>query len=70
MKKSTFGLLAASALLLTPVAAFAQDNQSNLQIGNNGAAAVGEGHYINQVGVQQSTLHDHTRRKKQIFSTH
>ena len=54
MKKSTFGLLAATALIFTPVAAFAQDSQQNLQINRSDAAAVGVGNYINQGTLQQS----------------
>ena len=54
MKKSTFGLLATAAMLLTPVAAFAQDAQSNLQINRSEAAAVGVGNVINQNTLQQS----------------
>ena len=54
MKKSTFGLIATAAMILTPVAAFAQDSQSNLQINRSDAAAVGIGNYVNQNTVQQS----------------
>jgi hypothetical protein len=54
MKKSTFGLLASLSLVLTPVAAFAQDSQQNLQINQSGAAAVGEGNYIQQTTDQYS----------------
>lgn len=48
MKKSTFGLIATAALIFTPVAAFAQDSQQNLQINHSGAAAVGEGNWVDQ----------------------
>ena len=54
MKKSTFGLLATAAMILTPVAAFAQDSQSNLQINRSNAAAVGVGNFVNQNTTQQS----------------
>jgi hypothetical protein len=54
MKKSTFGLIATVALIFTPVAAFAQDSQQNLQINHSGAAAVGEGNYIDQTTSQYS----------------
>ncbi len=54
MKKSTFGLLATAAMLLTPIAAFAQDSQQNLQINRSDAAAVGIGNYINQNTLQSS----------------
>jgi hypothetical protein len=54
MKKSTFGLLASVALVFTPVAAFAQDSQQNLQINNSAAAAVGEGNFVNQTVDQYS----------------
>ena len=54
MKKSTFGLLATAALVLTPFAAFAQDSQQNLQINRSDAAAVGVGNYINQTTGQFS----------------
>jgi hypothetical protein len=54
MKKSTFGLIATAALIFTPVAAFAQDSQQNLQINNSAAAAVGEGNYIDQTTGQYS----------------
>ena len=54
MKKSTFGLLAATALIFTPVAAFAQDAQQNLQINNSNAAAAGGGNFINQTTHQAS----------------
>ena len=54
MKKSTFGLLATTAMLLTPVAAFAQDAQSNLQINRSSAAAVGEANVVNQLTNQTS----------------
>ena len=54
MKKSTFGLLATAAMILTPVAAFAQDSQSNLQINRSDAAAVGVGNFVNQNTVQES----------------
>ncbi len=54
MKKSTFGLLATAALIFTPVAAFAQDSQQNLQINRSDAAAVGVGNYINQATGQFS----------------
>ena len=57
MKKSTFGLLATAALIFTPVAAFAQDSQQNLQINRSDAAAVGVGNYINQDTLQQSQQH-------------
>jgi hypothetical protein len=54
MKKSTFGLLATAAFILTPVAAFAQDSQQNLQINHSSAAAVGEGNFVNQTVDQYS----------------
>ena len=54
MKKSTFGLLATAAMLLTPVAAFAQDAQSSLQINRSDAAAVGKGNFVNQATSQTS----------------
>jgi hypothetical protein len=54
MKKSTFGLLATVALIFTPVAAFAQDSQQNLQINHSSAAAVGEGNFVNQTVDQYS----------------
>jgi hypothetical protein len=54
MKKSTFGLIATAAMIFTPVAAFAQDSQQNLQINHSGAAAVGEGNFINQTVDQYS----------------
>ena len=52
MKKSTFGLIATAAMLFTPVAAFAQDSQSNLQINRNAGAAAGYGNVVNQQGTQ------------------
>ena len=54
MKKSTFSFIATAVMLLTPVVAFAQDSQSNLQINRSSAAAVGVGNYVNQNTVQQS----------------
>ena len=54
MKKSTFGLLATAAMILTPVAAFAQDAQSNLQINRANGAAVGVGNFVNQNATQAS----------------
>ena len=54
MKKSTFGLIATAALVFTPIAAFAQDSQQNLQINRSDAAAVGIGNYINQDTLQHS----------------
>ena len=54
MKKSTFGILATAAMILTPVAAMAQDAQSNLQINRSDAAAVGVGNFVNQNTTQQS----------------
>ena len=54
MKKSTFGLIATAAMILTPVAAFAQDSQSNLQINRSDAAVVGIGNFVNQNTVQES----------------
>ena len=57
MKKSTFGFLATAAFLLTPVAAFAQDAQSNLQINRSDAAAVGYGNYVNQ-NTNQASFQD------------
>ena len=54
MKKSTFGLIATAAMLLTPVAAFAQDAQSNLQINRADAATLGHGNYVNQNATQAS----------------
>ena len=54
MKKSTFGLIATATMLLTPISAFAQDSQQNLQINRSGAAAVGVGNYINQDTLQHS----------------
>lgn len=54
MKKFTLGLLATAALIFTPVAAFAQDSQQNLQINNSNAAAVGEGNWIDQTTGQYS----------------
>ena len=37
MKKSTFGFIATAAMLITPMAAFAQDAQQNLQINRSDA---------------------------------
>ena len=54
MKKSTFGLIATAAMILTPVTAFAQDAQSNLQINRSDAAAVGVGNFVNQNTLQES----------------
>ena len=54
MKKSTFSLLATAALLFTPVAAFAQDSQQNLQLNRTAGAAVGEGNYVNQTTDQMN----------------
>ena len=54
MKKSTFSLIATAAMIFTPVAAFAQDSQQNLQINHSGAAAVGEGNFVNQTVDQYS----------------
>ena len=54
MKKSTFGIIATAAMLFTPVAAFAQDSQQNLQINRSDAAAVGVGNYVNQDTTQTS----------------
>ena len=54
MKKSTFGLLATAAMLFTPIAAFAQDSQQNLQINRSDAAAVGVGNFVNQTTNQTS----------------
>jgi hypothetical protein len=54
MKKSTFGLIATAAFIFTPVAAFAQDSQQNIQVNQNAAAAVGEGNFVNQTVDQYS----------------
>ena len=54
MKKSTFGLIAATAMLLTPLAALAQDSQQNLQLNDSAAGAVGVGNLINQQTYQRS----------------
>ncbi len=48
MKKSTFGILATAALVLSPVAAFAQEAQTNIQRASNSAAAIGNGNNIFQ----------------------
>ena len=53
MKKSTFGILATVALVFTPVAAFAND-QDSFQINSNEAAAVGEYNTIYQNADQDS----------------
>jgi hypothetical protein len=47
MKKS-LGILATVALAFSPVAAFAQETQLNVQGASNSAAAVGVGNYVNQ----------------------
>ena len=54
MKTSTFGLLATIALIFTPVAAFAQDSQQNIEVNRSAAAAVGEGNFVNQTTDQTS----------------
>jgi hypothetical protein len=54
MKKSTSVLLAAVALIFTPLTTLAQDNQQNLQINQNAAAGFGEGNLINQQGFQEN----------------
>lgn len=53
MKKSTFGILATIALVLSPVAAFAQ--QANIQRASNSAAAIGNGNTIFQ-NIDQTNL--------------
>ncbi len=54
MKSSKLGLLATVAILFTPVAAFAQDSQVNVQNNSNSAAAVGTGNLILQDTTQVS----------------
>lgn len=56
MKKSTFGLLATAAMLLTPVAAFAQDYQENLQINHSAGSASGYGNFVNQNTTQNNNV--------------
>jgi hypothetical protein len=47
MKKS-LGILATVALTFSPVVAFAQDVQQNIQRASNSAAAIGVGNYVQQ----------------------
>jgi hypothetical protein len=54
MKKSTFGILATIALAFSPVAAFAQDSQANVQTNSNSAAAVGDYNTVVQDANQNS----------------
>ena len=54
MKSSKLSLLATVAILFTPVAAFAQDSQVNVQNNSNSAAAVGTGNLIIQDTTQVS----------------
>lgn len=54
MKKSTFSLIAAAAFIFTPVSAFAQDSQQNLQVNDPAAAAVGAGNWLDQTTNQYS----------------
>jgi hypothetical protein len=55
MKTSTFGILATVALVLSPVAAFAQETQANIQRASNSAAAIGNGNTIIQ-NIDQSNF--------------
>ncbi|BAZ43535.1 hypothetical protein NIES4102_05360 [Chondrocystis sp. NIES-4102] len=54
MKKSTFGILATLTLTFVPVAAFAQDTQTNIQNNTNSASAVGDANLILQNATQNS----------------
>ena len=54
MKTAKFGLLATVALLITPVAAFASDAQTNIQGNTNSAAAVGHSNAILQNATQNN----------------
>jgi hypothetical protein len=54
MKSSKLSLLATVAILFTPVAAFAQDSQVNVQNNSNSAAAIGTGNTIVQDTTQVS----------------
>jgi hypothetical protein len=56
MKKS-LGILATVALAFSPVAAFAQEVQTNIQGASNSAAAVGVGNYVNQ-NIDQTSFQD------------
>ena len=54
MNKSTFGLLATVALVLSPVAAFAQSTAVNNQNASNSAAALGANNFVQQDILQQN----------------
>jgi hypothetical protein len=56
MKKS-FGILATVALAFSPVAAFAQETQLNVQGASNSAAAVGTHNFVNQ-NIDQTSFQD------------
>jgi hypothetical protein len=56
MKKS-LSFIATLALTLSPVAAFAQDAQTNIQRATNSGAAVGVGNYVNQ-NINQENFQD------------
>ena len=54
MKTSKLTILATVAVLFTPVAAFAQDSQLNVQSNSNSAAAIGTGNLVIQDTTQVS----------------
>ena len=54
MKKSTFGILATVAIAFSPLAAFAEDAQTNIQSNTNSAAAVGDANAVIQKANQNS----------------
>jgi hypothetical protein len=56
MKKS-LGILATVALAFSPVAAFAQEVQTNIQGASNSAAAVGTNNFVNQ-NIDQTNFQD------------
>jgi hypothetical protein len=56
MKKS-LGIIATVALAFSPVAAFAQEAQVNVQGASNSAAAVGTGNVVNQ-NINQTNFQD------------
>jgi hypothetical protein len=56
MKKFA-GIVATVALAFSPIAAFAQDTQTNIQRATNSAAAIGTGNVVNQ-NINQTNFQD------------
>ena len=54
MNKSTFGILATVAIAFSPLSAFAEDAQTNIQSNTNSAAAVGDANAVIQKANQNS----------------